>query len=129
MLKEVAEVYSEAILDQAIAHYGLSREQLALVDSNTDVVYESQRDGSPIILKLIHSSQATRAFVCGEVWVGGRAFNFLDHDLFLFILVITISYQKQGHDRRTAYKDLYARRPRGRVSRRSLFMKIVHIYG
>lgn len=70
MLKEVAEVYDDVVLDQAIEHYGLARDQLTLIDSNTDVVYECRGGDTTIILKLIHSSQATREFVCGEVdWV------------------------------------------------------------
>ena len=70
MLKKVAQVYNDAILTQAIEHYGLTKDQLTLIDSNTDVVHEYARADKTYILKLIHSSQATRELVCGEVdWV------------------------------------------------------------
>lgn len=76
MLKEVEKVYNDAVLQQAIQHYDLTQQQLTLIDSNTDVVHEYQRNHQAYILKLIHSSQATHNFVCGEMdWVNYLAEN------------------------------------------------------
>jgi Ser/Thr protein kinase RdoA (MazF antagonist) len=76
MLKEVAEVYTDAVLDQAADLYNLTRADLILINSNTDVVHSYIQRGIPCILKLIHSSQASRALVQGEVdWVEYLADN------------------------------------------------------
>lgn len=70
MLKEVERAYNEAVLDQALALYGLVKEHLTLIETNTDVVFDFDQAGQSYILKLIHSSQATFEQVGGEVdWI------------------------------------------------------------
>jgi Ser/Thr protein kinase RdoA (MazF antagonist) len=70
MLKEVARAYSDVVLTQALVLHGLAKEELTSIDTNTDVVFEFDRDDRSYVLKLVHSSQATFEQVCGEVdWI------------------------------------------------------------
>jgi len=70
MLRIVAEAYNEAIFTEAIHLFGLTKDQLTLIDSNTDIVYEFNLRDRAYILKLIHISQSTHNYVRGEVdWV------------------------------------------------------------
>jgi Ser/Thr protein kinase RdoA (MazF antagonist) len=76
LLKEVAEAFSDEIRDEALALYGLDKDAVESIETNTDVVYEFHRGDQLFILKLVHSSQSTYDQVCGEIdWVRYLADN------------------------------------------------------
>ena len=59
MLKIVAEAYNDHIFTEAIRLFGLAKDQLTPIDSNTDIVYEFNLQDRAYILKLITSPSSS----------------------------------------------------------------------
>jgi Ser/Thr protein kinase RdoA (MazF antagonist) len=70
LLKIVAESYTDDVLAEALERFGIDPASAALINSNTDVVFNVEQGEKQCILKLVHSSQANSDLVRGEVeWV------------------------------------------------------------
>jgi amicoumacin kinase len=62
--------YSNAILQEAMQRYGISKEQIKLLDSFESFIYEFEHGSSSYILRIAHSSRRNEALIQGEVdWI------------------------------------------------------------
>jgi Ser/Thr protein kinase RdoA (MazF antagonist) len=62
--------YSDAILQEAMQRYSISREQIKLLDSFESFIYEFENASGAYILRIAHSSRRSEALIQGEVdWI------------------------------------------------------------
>lgn len=76
MEKEVVEVYTDKIQQEAAKMYGTSKEKLKLLGDAENFVYEYPCDGKPRILRVTHSTHRTANQIRGEIdWLNYLADN------------------------------------------------------
>jgi Ser/Thr protein kinase RdoA (MazF antagonist) len=62
--------YSDAVLQEAMQRYDISREQIKLLDSFESFIYEFENASGAYILRIAHSSRRSEALIQGEVdWI------------------------------------------------------------
>ncbi len=62
--------YSDAILQQAMLRYGISKDQIKLLDSFESFIYEFEHASGSYILRIAHSARRNEALIQGEVdWI------------------------------------------------------------
>jgi Ser/Thr protein kinase RdoA (MazF antagonist) len=67
MEPSIRDRFNDAILQKAMRLYAIAKGQLAELDGFENFVYEYQRDGRHLILRIAHSSRRTAGMVEGEV--------------------------------------------------------------
>jgi Ser/Thr protein kinase RdoA (MazF antagonist) len=76
MEKRIRERYSEAILKEAMARYGIASGRINLLDGFESYMYEFERDNAAYILRIGHSIRRSEAQIHGEVdWINHLARN------------------------------------------------------
>jgi Ser/Thr protein kinase RdoA (MazF antagonist) len=74
--KRIRERYSDDILKQAMARYGIAAEKINLLDGFESYMYEFERDGASYILRIGHSIRRTASLIRGEAdWINYLAAN------------------------------------------------------
>src|SRR5215207_6420313 len=62
--------YGDAILQEAMQRYDISKEQIKLLDSFESFIYEFEHGSGSYILRIAHSSRRNEALIQGEVdWI------------------------------------------------------------
>src|SRR5690348_9025767 len=62
--------YNDTILEEAMQRYGISKEQIQLLDSFESFIYEFERGGRSYILRIAHSSRRNETLIQGELdWI------------------------------------------------------------
>src|SRR5689334_17660522 len=62
--------YNDRVLQKAMECYGISREQIHLLDSFESFIHEFERGDGSYILRIAHSSRRNEALIQGEVdWI------------------------------------------------------------
>jgi Ser/Thr protein kinase RdoA (MazF antagonist) len=70
MDKRIRELYNDAILNEALARYGVTREDVRLLDGFESFIYEYEKDRESHILRISHSLHRTSDLTRGEIeWV------------------------------------------------------------
>jgi len=70
MDKRIREVYSDAVLTEALARYGVTTDSAHLLDGFESFIYEYEKDGQGYVLRITHSSRRTADLIGGEVdWI------------------------------------------------------------
>ena len=70
MDRRIRELYNDAILDEALARYGVAKENVRLLDGFESFIYEYEKSGQGYILRVSHSLHRTSAHTRGEIeWV------------------------------------------------------------
>jgi Ser/Thr protein kinase RdoA (MazF antagonist) len=67
MEKRIKEIYNEQILAQALARYGIAKNNVRLLDGFESFIYEYEKGGRGYILRVSHSSRRTSGMIGGEV--------------------------------------------------------------
>jgi Ser/Thr protein kinase RdoA (MazF antagonist) len=76
MEKHIKEIYNEQILDEALARYGIAKDNVRLLDGFESFIYEYEKSGEGYILRISHSSRRTSGMIGGEVeWLNYLADN------------------------------------------------------
>jgi len=117
MEKRIRERYNETVLQEAMQRYGISRNQLHLLDGFESFIYEFELGAEEYILRIGHSFRRSESLIQGEVdWInylarGGasvaRAASSKDGKL-----VESIDDGKGGHFLVTAFVKVKGRSPR-----------------
>jgi amicoumacin kinase len=62
--------YNDTILQKAMQHFGISKDQIQLLDSFESFIYKFENDSGSYILRIAHSSRRNEALIQGEVdWI------------------------------------------------------------
>jgi amicoumacin kinase len=62
--------YNDAILQEVMKRFGISKEQIQLLDSFESFIYEFEQNSGSYILRIAHSSRRNEALIQGEVdWI------------------------------------------------------------
>lgn len=70
MEDQIKERYSDSILDQALAAYGINRDEITALDGFESYIYEFQGDDGPGILRISHSIRRTPNMIRAELdWI------------------------------------------------------------
>jgi Ser/Thr protein kinase RdoA (MazF antagonist) len=70
MDKRIRELYNDSILDEALARYGVAREDASLLDGFESFIYECGKGGERYALRVSHSLHRTSDAIQGELeWV------------------------------------------------------------
>lgn len=70
MEPEITSRYNDQILHEAMQRYGITADQIRLLDGFESYIYEFERDGSEYILRIGHSRRRTVELIQGEVdWI------------------------------------------------------------
>ena len=70
MEKVIKERYSDDILQMAMQHYGITSEQIRLLDGFESFIYEFERDQEACILRISHSHRRSASLIRGEIdWI------------------------------------------------------------
>lgn len=67
MIKEIKEQFTENILEQAAALFGLPKDSLNSLGGFESYVYQYQKEGQDYILKITHSLRRTKDYILGEI--------------------------------------------------------------
>ncbi|MBN2379380.1 phosphotransferase [candidate division WOR-3 bacterium] len=75
-MQQIIDAYSDAVLDEAAKRFGIDKAKLKRLHSFENFIYEFERDGAELILRLTHSSDMSADFMQGETeWVSHLASN------------------------------------------------------
>lgn len=70
MEQAIRERYNENILKEAAGRYGVKPEQMQLLNGFESYIFELQKNGDPLILRLSHSIRRSKNMILGEVhWI------------------------------------------------------------
>ena len=70
MEKAIKERYSDEILSEAMARYGIAEDKIELLDGFESYIYAFERDGAHYILRIAHSIRRSVTMIRGEVdWI------------------------------------------------------------
>jgi Ser/Thr protein kinase RdoA (MazF antagonist) len=70
MDRRIRELYDDAILEEALARYGVAKENVRLLDGFESFIYEYEKSGQGYILRVSHSLHRTSDHTRGEIeWV------------------------------------------------------------
>ena len=70
MEERIRERYSDLILAEALAAYGINRESIQELDGFESYIYEFQGPDNPGILRISHSIRRTEGMICAELdWI------------------------------------------------------------
>jgi Ser/Thr protein kinase RdoA (MazF antagonist) len=70
MDKRIREIYNDSILNEALARYGIAKENVRLLDGFESFIYEYEKGGQSYVLRVSHSLHRTSDLTQGELeWV------------------------------------------------------------
>ena len=70
MEQRIKDRYNESILQEAVQRYGISQDQISLLDGFESYIYEFERDSAEYILRIAHSIRRSSALIKGEIdWI------------------------------------------------------------
>ena len=70
MDKRIREIYNDSILHQALARYGVDKENIRPLDGFESFIYEYDKDDKNYVLRISHSLHRTSGLTQGEVeWI------------------------------------------------------------
>jgi Ser/Thr protein kinase RdoA (MazF antagonist) len=67
MEKRIREAYNDAVLDEALARYGVARDKARLLDGFESFIYEYEKGGENHVLRISHSLRRTSDLIQGEI--------------------------------------------------------------
>ena len=70
MKQAIKDRYNDTILQEAMLRYGIAANQIHALDAFESFIYEFDRDGRELILRITHSLRRSEALIQGEVdWI------------------------------------------------------------
>ncbi len=76
MEQAIRERYNKDILAETAGRYGVKPDQIQLLDSFESFIFEFEKNGKPLILRLSHSIRRSKNMILGEVdWINYLAGN------------------------------------------------------
>src|SRR5215203_6618390 len=70
MDQQIKDLYSDAVLQEALARYGGTVQQTQELKAFESFIYEFERDSQPYILRISHSLRRSESLIEGEVdWI------------------------------------------------------------
>ena len=70
MKQAIKDRYNDTILQEAMLRYGIAANQIRALDAFESFIYEFDRDGRELILRITHSLRRSEALIQGEVdWI------------------------------------------------------------
>jgi Ser/Thr protein kinase RdoA (MazF antagonist) len=67
MDKRIRELYDDSILDEALARYGIAKDEVQLLDGFESFIYEYRKDGERYVLRISHSLHRASDAIQGEL--------------------------------------------------------------
>jgi Ser/Thr protein kinase RdoA (MazF antagonist) len=65
--KRIRELYDDSILDEALARYGIAKDEVQLLDGFESYIYEYRKDGKRYVLRVSHSLHRASDAIQGEL--------------------------------------------------------------